>query len=587
MSLKPLKETVELWHRINNASSLEESLKSGNMSSFLMLEDSVEAINALNTQIDQTMADLKTLGNKMPPEMTNTAAALKDAVNQVAKLRLKASPKIKIFQLGDPVKKASKVMADASTLAATAVAAGQTIMGSLGDYEIDTKSTETLKAALDAKRAENDQVPDENAMIGAVQKAWQTPSGFGNAVKGFLGALGIGKGSNFFGLDAKGFAADILASPVAATVAWLQSPGAEDSLTSDEKELAGLDDKLNQAGLDDEALKGGEGKEGKEGEKQEGGGDTKKWSELSAAYLKNVEDQAAGKKYLDALKADSGFAKAVADLINLEESMYRTSLSSLLFEKIEFDVLKAAATKASDDEAAQGALAKGMAKVLSDQGIDVNNVPADDPAADNAEAAPSEEDVAAADKAAIAAAQAAAKTDLPPAEAAGKAIDDWVGGLSQNMQKALNYKGRLDNLKGVVNSEVEGMSQAVNDKIKTAVDKWTEENKEGFPKEFFKNKDKEGGVLNTTFTKTLPGAIGGVVSAMMKKTAESGNTKWTVGMINRFTYSYMDKWYATNFENRLNESLINPNRGYHSGETYYDEDDMVRYRWLKMAGLGK
>jgi hypothetical protein len=548
-----------------------------------MLEDSAEAINALNTQIDQTMADLKALGNKMPTEMTNTGAALKDAVNQVAKLRLKASPKIKIFQLGDPVKKASKVMADASTLAATIVAAGQTVVGSLGDYEIDVKTSETLKVALDTKRQENDQVPDENAMAGAVKNAWQPPSGFGNAVKGFLGALGIGKGSDFFGLTAEKFAQDLLASPVGATVEWLQSDSADDATTADNNEIAGLDDKLDQAGLDPDAVASG----GKPEEGNPEGGDTKKWSALSAEYLKSVEDQAVGKKYLDALKSDAGFTKAVAKLINLEESMYRASLSNLLFENIEFDVLKAAAAKASNDESAQDTLAKGMAKVLSDQGIDVSNVPADDPEASDPAAAPTDDDIAAADQAAIAAAQAAAKTDLPPAEAAGKAIDDWVGGLSQNMQKALNYKGRLTDLKGVVNSEVEGMSQAVNDKIKVAVDKWTEENKEGFPKEFFKNKNKDGGVLNTTFTKTLPGAIGGVVSAMMKKTAESGNTRWTVGMINRFTYSYMDKWYATNFQNTLNESLISPNRGHHSGETFYDEDDMVRYRWLKMAGLGK
>ena len=72
MSLKPLRETVELWHRINSASSLEESLRAGSMSSFLLLEDSVEAINALNTQIDQTMADLKSLDNVVPKEMSNT-----------------------------------------------------------------------------------------------------------------------------------------------------------------------------------------------------------------------------------------------------------------------------------------------------------------------------------------------------------------------------------------------------------------------------------------------------------------------------------------------------------------------------------
>jgi len=574
------------------------------MSSFLMLEDSAEAINALNTQIDQTMADLKALGNKMPTEMTNTGAALKDAVNQVAKLRLKASPKIKIFQLGDPVKKASKVMADASTLAATIVAAGQTVVGSLGDYQIDVKTSETLKVALDKKREENDQVPDENAMAGAVKNAWQPPSGFGNAVKGFLGALGIGKGSDFFGLTAEKFAQDLLASPVGATVEWLQSDSADDATTADNNEIAGLDDKLDQAGLDPDAIaSGGKPEEGKPEEGKPEGAATKKWSELSAAFLKKVEDQEVGKKVLDAVKADKGFMDSVKDSINLEESMYRRSLSSLLFEEVKFDDVWIAITKGLDlaaDQEKSAKLAHQLAQVLKDQGVPVEDYYYDEtkepgydetkePGEGDPADAPTDDDIAAADQAAITAAQAAAKTDLPPAEAAVKALDDWVGGLSGNMQRALTYKGRLDDLKGVVNSEVEGMSQTINDKVKAAVDKWAEKNKADFPKEFFKNKKKlDGkGELQTTWTKTLPDAIAGVVSAMMKKTTESGNTRWTVGMIERFTYSYMDKWYATNFQNALNESLISPNRGHHSGETFYDEDDMVRYRWLKMAGLGK
>lgn len=191
MSLKPLKETVELWHRINNATSLEESLKSGNMSSFLMLEDSAEAIAALNTQVDSTMADLKALDGSIPKEMANTKKAVQAAMSAVAELRLKASPKIKIFDLGDPVKKASKVMADAASLGATIVSAGQTIMGSMNDFQVDIKSTESLESTLNAAREANpdSKIPDNKAFLGAVTKSWQPPQGVGNAIKGFLGAI--------------------------------------------------------------------------------------------------------------------------------------------------------------------------------------------------------------------------------------------------------------------------------------------------------------------------------------------------------------------------------------------------------------
>ena len=97
MSLKPLRETVELWHRINSSTSLEESLRHGSMSSFLLLEDSVEAINTLNQQIDQTMDDLKALDNTVPKKMGNTKSAIQAAIGEVAGLRLKPSPKIKLF----------------------------------------------------------------------------------------------------------------------------------------------------------------------------------------------------------------------------------------------------------------------------------------------------------------------------------------------------------------------------------------------------------------------------------------------------------------------------------------------------------
>ena len=52
MSLKPLKETVKLLEAIENSKSLEESLRTGNMSGFLMLEDSTEAIEALNKNVN-------------------------------------------------------------------------------------------------------------------------------------------------------------------------------------------------------------------------------------------------------------------------------------------------------------------------------------------------------------------------------------------------------------------------------------------------------------------------------------------------------------------------------------------------------
>ncbi len=583
MSLKPLKETVELWHRINNASSLEESLRSGNMSSFLMLEDSAEAIAALNTQVDSSMADLKALDGSIPKEMANTKKAVQAAMAAVAELRLKASPKIKIFDLGDPVKKASKVMADAASLGATIVSAGQTIMGSMNDFQIDINSTESLENTLNAAREANpdSKIPDNNAFLGAVKKSWQPPKGVGNAIKGFLGAIGIGGGSEFFGLTADAFAADLLQAQPANIMKFLQSGPAKDNAEVDDKELAGLDDKLAAAGADKEALAGkegeGEGKEGKEGEEKKAAG--KKWSEISSAYLKTVDDQGAGKKFLDALKADKNFASAVADLINLEESMYRTSLSTLLFEKVDFETLKNAAASAAKEEEAQIALARGLAQVLVKQGVEVANVPAEEEKSEDGpvgeKEAAAEQDQA--DAALKAAAQEEAGQNQSPTAAALGAIDSWVDGLSPTSQKSLQAKKRVDGLKQLVQGSLEKAAGAIEKQVANAIQKWRGEHEETLMKSRrFAKKNFD----------TLQQLVPQLAGAMLKKANES-NVRLTKATVDKTVYAYLNKKFYSE-ENLLSESLISPRgNAQHSDNIPYAEDDMIRYRWLKMAGLGK
>lgn len=584
MSLKPLKETVELWHRINSASSLEESLRAGSMSSFLLLEDSVEAITALNTQIDQTMADLKSLDNVVPKEMSNTKKAIQAATAEVAGLRLKADPKIKLFSLGDPVKKASQVMGNASALSATIVAAGQTIMGSMNDFGLDTQATETLKDTLEKARAENDKIPDEKAFLGAVKKAWQPPKGVANALKGFFSALGLGGGSDFFGLTADAFAADLMLAQPKQIMGFLTSGPAKDSAEVDEKEVAGLDDKLADAGLDKEAMTGKEGEGGKEGGGDKGAAG-KKWSEISSAYLKTVEDQAAGKKFLDSLKADKGFASAVAELINLEESMYRRSLSSLLFEAVEFDVLKGAASSASGDEAVQVQLARGLAKVMTDQGIEVKNVPAEEKAEEKAEdgEAPvadekeAKEEQAEADAELKSAVKGEVGQSQTPKDAAFGALDAWTTGLSATSQKSLTAKNRIGDLKDVIGMALDDSAKAVEGEVAAAIQAWRDDHEETLMKsKRFAKKNFDA----------LQQLIPKLASTMLQKSNESV-LKLTRGNVRKIVFEFLNRKFYKNSDNVLSEHLINRSSGAHAEEIPYAEDDMVRYRWLKMAGLGK
>ena len=589
MSLKPLKETTELWHTINESQSLEESLRSGNMTGFLMLEDSAEAINALNTQIQKAQDELKALIQAVPGEMAATKTALNTASQELAAQRLKPDPKFKLGKLRDPVAKAAKVMADANTLSATLVAAGQTVIGTITDLGITGEKGKSLKDVLDAARTANPEkkIPDEKAFLGGVTKAWQPPKGAMGAIKGFLGSMGIGDGPELFGLTAKAFAKDMMMAPLDSLTGFLSGKVADDQLqTSNDEPVAQLDDQMAAAGLTPDVM---QGKEAPGGGEAEGGGEgesaeTKKWTDIRKAYLGTGVDANAGKKFLDTLEKDSKFADAVADLINLEESIYRRSLSSLLFEAIEFDVLKGAAASAADEEGAQIKLAQGLAKILASQDppIEVNNVPAEEEVAEDPDAPVSDEEAAKEQDLATAELQAAVQDEAgenqSPAAAAMGAIDTWVSGLSATSQKSLQAKKRVDGLKQYVQASLDGASKAVEKQVAKAIQKWRGEHEETL------NKSKRFAAKNFDALEKL---VPQLAAAMLKKANES-SVRLTVSTVEKTVYSYLNKKYLTDSDDLLSEALINNRKSLtHAEDIPYTEDDMVRYRWLKMAGLGK
>ena len=585
MSLKPLRETTKLWHAINESQSLEESLRSGNMTGFLMLEDSAEAINALNTQIQAAQDELKSLLSKVPKSMQATGKAIQTAQSELAAMRLKPDPKFKLGKLRDPVAKAGKVMANAQTLTATLVSAGQTVLGTITDLNITGEGplVDVLKGAREAQP--DAKIPDEKAFLGGVKKAWQPPKGAMGAIKGFLSSMGIGSGPELFGLTAEAFAEDMMKSSIDELTTFLSGNEAQDAMeTSNDEPVAQLDDQMAAAGLTPDVMQGKEepGAGGEGGEEGGEGGDKKKWTELRKAYLGTGVDANAGKKFLDTLEKDSKFADAVADLINLEESMYRRSLSSLLFEAIEFDVLKGAAASAADEEGAQIKLAQGLAKVLVDQGIEVNNVPAEEETSEDPEAPVDEKEAAAEQEQAQAELQAAVQDEAgenqSPTAAALGAIDAWVDGLSPTSQKSLQAKKRVDGLKQLVQSSLDGASKAIEKQVAKAIQKWRGEHEETL------NKSKRFAKKNfDALEKLIPQLAG----AMLKKANES-SVPLTVATIEKSVYSYLNRKYLTDSDDLLNEALIqNKSSDSYLDDSPYTESDMVRYRWLKMAGLGK
>ena len=90
---------------------------------------------------------------------------------------------------------------------------------------------------------------------------------------------------------------------------------------------------------------------------------------------------------------------------------------------------------------------------------------------------------------------------------------------------------------------------------------------------------------------TLQQLVPQLAGAMLKKANES-SVRLTKETINKTVFSYLNKKFYSE-DNLLSEALISP-RGesppdgsFHSEKNPYSEDDMIRYRWLKMAGLGK
>jgi len=591
MSLKPLRETVRLYQAIKKSQSLEESLRSGSMTGFLILEDGAEAIKTLNDNINAASADIKTLGAAVPNSMPNTRNALKAAMSELVALRLKPDTKIAGMSiLKDPVEEAGKVIANAAKLSSTIVAAANTIMGTVNDLELKDQDSPLEKALDAAREADPDAgIPDASAFLKGVEKAWQPPKGFGNFFKDLASKFGFGGGADFFGLEAKTFAQDLMATSAKDLLTFLSGAAAKDAVeVGNDEPLAQMDDQLAAAGMTPKVMAGkeGEGKEGKEGEAGKAAGETKKWSELSAAYLKAVEDQAVGKKVLDVLKADKDFAASVKDSINLEESMYRRSLSSLLFEEVKFNDVWMAITSGlglEDDQEQSGKLAVQLVKTLKDQGITVDEVPNfKEESKEGEEVAgekEAEQEVANADAELKAAVKDEAGESQSPAAAAMGAIDSWVGGLSVTSQKSLKAKNRVDGLKQAVSGSLDKIGKVVEKEVSKAIAGWRKEHEDTLMKsKRFAKKNFDA----------LQQLIPQLAASMVKK-ANEAYVPLTKSTIHKSVHSFLDRKFFTDHDDILNEDLLAGRRQRSpedETETEYTEDDMVRHRWLKMAGLG-
>lgn len=596
MSLKPIKlfikgeRLLEEALRSQSVNSLEESLMSGNMASFLNEEGSVagdEAIAVLSQAIQEAEKELKTFGQKVQAVegMDATIAALGAASKSLTDIALDKGPEsLKLYV--EPIKKAKKALADVAALqgiVANAAVLTQTALDKLMD---DAGKEMPIGEWLDSKK-EDTAVPDREKFKAGIKKAWKPPAGIMNALKDFAAGLFGGGGADYFGLTFDAFAEDLMKVKYSAFQAFAQSNEVKDAGQPDETDK--IEKKLGDT-ISDEALKAIEDGETPKSwaAKDKGGKDakssTKSWADLAKTFASSIKDkdlQAFVPKYTAALQKDQKFQAAAKEFITMGESFRRNSLMCLLSEEIAYDILKKPAEQVAPERADD--LATAFAGILDKEGIKVSNVPAptEDP-----DAKVPEQEIEKAQAAAPQVAKSVAKEDLSPADAAAKFIDDWHSSMPPSMQKAFGKK-RMEDLKGVINTEISGAADALQQKVQQAIVSWVDKQKsdETLPQALYVQQSRETKKLHPTFEESLPKAAAGVVAAIMKKQGES-NTRLTTGMITRYTNAYMDKWVATKFGGLLSEALISPYPQPSHDETSYTEDDMVKWRWMKMAGLG-
>jgi len=104
-----------------------------------------------------------------------------------------------------------------------------------------------------------------------------------------------------------------------------------------------------------------------------------KWSEISKSFLDDLpeEDKEVGKSLASALKDNEEFNKKVGSSINMSESFvdYKLPMSVLLKEEVAFDDIMSAASDVIKNKNKAKNSAIGLAKKISDAGVDVPNIP--------------------------------------------------------------------------------------------------------------------------------------------------------------------------------------------------------------------
>jgi len=255
-----------------------------------------------------------------------------------------------------------------------------------------------------------------------------------------------------------------------------------------------------------------------------------------------------GGELVKTMLSDEEASKLFAgDYSKAGSALHETSLMSLLFEQDEEEGIAIDDVVAAFEKAGEATGAPGEDSVIA-WATDVNDqelldkkiaVPTEDGDEGGEEGAPvsdeeAEEEQETAQAELEAAAQEAANEPEPPAVAVAAALDNWAAGLSDTSQKSLTQKKRLDGLKDLINTALDGAASAIEGEVSKAIDAWRGEHEETLIKsKRFAKKNFD----------SLSELIPQIASQMLKMTAEN-STKLTRGMVHRSVYRYLDRKFG-------------------------------------------
>ena len=616
---------------------MEKSLEDMSMSSFLLTEAEDDGaalsegdVNELKSSVDKMKSTLGSLADALKAaggKFAKTQAAVEALAGDIpdpgtlAGMVIDPDPKA----IAAETEKINTGISNAGSAAASILEAiklfSDNLKDAVADVPDDLKTGKTLeelgemasKGNLKTADGKEIKFPDVAKLKSGATKSVKVPSWFQQAFQSGMDSAKeeagsfLGKVGSFFkglfgkkqaGIDPATFADEIVKTTLEELAGVREAVGPiVDEMTETVTDSAG-DAAAVQAGAAaaEAGVAPGSGGGGAEG------ADIKSWEDISTAVSAAVDDKASADEILKALAANDDFKTALKDKVNFGEAnesrtrrirpIHMTRLSDLLFEEsVSFEeFVDASGVKDLGDDVNKEKVSADIAAALNKEvgeevvtGIpEVEEQPADEPPpASEEEGAEEAEDAQSELEGAV---QDAAGEGGSPGAAIMSAIDGWYDGLSDTSKKSMDSKDRIGGLRSNLQTAIDGAADTLAKAVGDAVSQWRGEHEETLVKSRrFAKKNFD------SLEKLIPQLAG----ELLKKTDEAG-VKLTRSMVKKAVYRFLDKKFMS--QPLITEAFLpaaNDLVGTQESNTYdvfdeayeYTEDELIQYRWMRMAGL--